>query len=401
MIVNFENRRHREWTVCLFAGVYSLLLLILRGEQYYVDTWSYAAAWDVVSRGIPDIFRTPVYPCIIGMARWLFGERLSWLAVCAVQIAVLLPSTVCFCRLAERLSGGGRPAFVVSILYAACSALWTNCLLTESLAISGTVILLWFTVSLYDRLSVVSAAGAAVTTALLVFLRPAMIYILPMLVVWWAVAGIAERKGRQAAAGIAGTVAVILMVLLYMMSYSRHYGVFSLSSVSDINRLAAAKIYAVESPAVIADESLREDLVNDADTVILCRRLKEYYKSHPESVAKGVFVNWYRSSRFRLRDNYMPFASNTLSEIFSLRMSDLYLFMVLCTLLVVCSAVRERRIPILTTLCVMWCVSHLFVIIVGAQAGYSRLSVPAMPVLLLLTAEVWVQFQRGRTIRLQ
>ena len=66
----------------------------------YNDTPSYLSAWNTLSSGRWDTFRTPLYPVVLGVARNLLGKVWKW-GVMIIQYGVFLLSIKYFHHIAS------------------------------------------------------------------------------------------------------------------------------------------------------------------------------------------------------------------------------------------------------------------------------------------------------------
>lgn len=101
------------------------------------DTPSYVHAADVLASGIPDAFRTPVYPALLSLGRWAG----LW-AVVALQIIVYLISVPVLHGLCRRVGLNRRCSLWVTAFYGLYPGFFsvTGLLITESLAVSLMII---------------------------------------------------------------------------------------------------------------------------------------------------------------------------------------------------------------------------------------------------------------------
>ena len=404
IIATFVEKMTGKWNhlsvLYLFAVVCSIFIFACSAESEFYDTQTYIDAWDVIKCGVIDVFRTPVYPCLLGIAKTLFGEDAFLWTVSLVQWMLFLPTVLCFYRISQRLFASDRLAFVLSMVYVVIAVAWVNRILTESLAMDGIVVLLWCIIKLYDRFSMATAASMTAVLMLMIFLRPAFVYLLPMLTVWWILVAVVGKKYRTATVGVAGTAAVAALLLLYMAGYERQYGTFSMSNVSKINQIANARVFFRNEPERIKDEVLRAELYSDysSNIAVVSAHLTDYYRLHPDVRVRNVLSNLYKSTEYLLLENYLGFPLRTISELLTCRMSDLYMFLLIYTALLIYVMIKQRRIPLLTVLMYMWTISHLFVAIAGAHAEYGRLFVPALLLVLLLFGGVCTIFRQVRPV---
>lgn len=78
-------------TLIVLAAIEGLLaFLAFRSAAVYIDSPSYLSAWtDCISHGVPDRFRTPVYPLFLGLTTLLAGRHYITLALLMQEVFLL------------------------------------------------------------------------------------------------------------------------------------------------------------------------------------------------------------------------------------------------------------------------------------------------------------------------
>ena len=88
--------------IYIAATVVCVLCALLFHPIEFNDTPSYLKAWESLSSGQWDTFRTPLYPAFLGCLQTLFGKAWKWAAV-IIQYAIFLLSIKYFHLLAAGL----------------------------------------------------------------------------------------------------------------------------------------------------------------------------------------------------------------------------------------------------------------------------------------------------------
>lgn len=129
--------------------------------------------------------RTPVYPFIIGMAKWIGGESHMTTVIIIIQNIIAAIAVFYAYRIALRATGSERAAFWIAIAIAFIPDMvaWRNSVMTESLAMSGSIFLIFCTIGIVDGRSRWNILGFALWLSFLVYLRPSFVYMLPVLTV--------------------------------------------------------------------------------------------------------------------------------------------------------------------------------------------------------------------------
>lgn len=410
-IKNIKTKWRNESIIFLFAAIYAMIAILLNGVMLATDTYTYLDAWEVFRNGGIDYLRTPVLPIVLGCLKALFGENLWGGVFVALQLSVLFLSIHCFYGMASRFLRSETLAFWLTLIYAVISVTWVVFVLTEIFAISLVVFLLYYTIELYGGFSLRSAAGFGGMLLLLIFLRPAMIYLLPVFMVWWVLVAIMRKRRRiAAAAGLAAVLVTSSAVLLYMRAFEREHGRFMITAVSMINQIECAKLYISHKEDNIDNEVLRHELnEGNADTlagssdsveVSLNKTyddLMGYYRQNPLVFVKSVGSRLYRYRNVPLFNVFISSLA-TVCDMFMPRLPTLYMFLMLYMLILVCIMIRHRMIPLLSVLIWALAMSHVFVTVVGAQYDFERLLLPAWPMVLLLFGQICARFRKRRSI---
>ena len=132
--------------IVMYAMVLNLIVFAIWGIGMQNDSNSYIIAWDEsLSNGHLDIHRTVVYPLLIGFCKALFGHHFL-LGVVIIQCLIHLISIVCLYELLLWQTSSKSLSFWLLILYVSFPAvlMWNTTVMTESLAISFGVFILWY-----------------------------------------------------------------------------------------------------------------------------------------------------------------------------------------------------------------------------------------------------------------
>lgn len=406
-------------TIYITTIVCSIIFILAWGGKEMVDSPSYIHAADKLLSGKIDSLRTPAYPLIIGVCKILFGEAIYKFAIIIVQYIIFLASIYFYYHLVIEIIKKPRLSFWITMTYAVYPAIlsWNNCIMTESLAISGSVFLLFFTLRLFKRFSVRAAFLFFFWLAFLLFLRPSFLYLLPIYFVFW-LACICTKRSRNAFFGIIITTFVIISELLYVSQFKTNYGVFSPSTVSIINQYYIARQYGIIYVDGIKNESLKEEITRsinqngistDNHTILwneTTELLNKYpyedvqqvvsvsMRKNPVNVLKGAFGRAYKAASRSI--SYTPLRGfSTIFDMFGANISFLYLFIITYTIVIVRWVCRKRKLAYFSILLYMIGTSNLITAIFGAQQEWSRLILPSMPIYLLLFGQLCCLFRIG------
>ena len=410
----------------LFAFVFVLFAFIYYPiADNYPDTQSYIRAWDNISNGHLDELRTPVYPIYLGVMKTLFGDKFETYAVLG-QYVIFLLSIAAFYSICRRIFDSQKVIFWTTLFYTVnpCIISWCGCLLTESLAVSGIIFLLYCLFRLYDMYSFLRLFNTMLLLIVLLMLRPAFIYLIPLLLVFWTILIFKSEKRRQSIAGLTSIFVTLIVLFTYMYNFNQIFGYFSTSSVGINNSMFIARQYGMYNPAVIEDSDFRKDvvmsydlhgerykefLINPYSDEELCKEIGNIAGKYSHKTINDAIVSSYMSNpikvittamRIALKAYNMPLfftyanwgiLSSLLSYI-QLYMGFIYLFVTIYTLILFVLIWKYRCFPYLSALMFFIATGNLAVVFAGAQAEWNRLIIPSYPIFILLIGQLCTIF---------
>lgn len=417
-----QLKRNKDLTIIYACAIVSSIILILGwGVLETTDSPTYIRAWDSFSNGKIDILRTPVYPCVLGVMKSLFGEQLFRIATIYLQHLIFLISVYYFYRIAQHFISNRRVVFIVSFCYTTISLFttWNNFILTESFAISGVVILVYTIICLRQTPSYISAILYTLILLMLIFLRPALVYMLPILIIAWI--SLLGKKCKVALLGISGTLIVIASLFVYMKAFERKYGLFASSEVGTYNQLFIARQYGLLDPNVITDTILKVHITESYNRYGECRKdlediraeIKQWLRIYDiKTLDNAIIISYKHNFRlwaFACYDRYVHslcyplFCSNlNINNWFIVimriptvlcRLLLLYLFFVIYTIILLSWIAKKHCVPWLSSIFALMCIGNLIVSIVGAQEEWSRLILPSMPLFILMVGQICTMFK--------
>lgn len=228
---------------------YPVLLMLFIGELWFIlrpdfgdvrggDAETYIAAIDSLSCGIPDVYRTPVYPLVIWLVRSVAGPRHIYAGLQLVNCVAVVVAAWYFMRLGLKFTFGRRRAtFWLTAVFCLTPwwHVWVSYTLTESLALSGSVIFLyWLVRDQPGRPGSASVLMASFWLVFLAFLRPILMCLIPLTLCYWFALW-RRGGGRWAKVGMSASAACAVMVVCYVFAFGRAHGICKISAVSDWN----------------------------------------------------------------------------------------------------------------------------------------------------------------------
>lgn len=372
---------------------------------YAADSYSYLEAWDNhLSHGELDPCRTPIYPTLCGVLRSLFGEGYFTTALRVLQAAVFLASVVCFRRMASAVVRSEQMVLWLTLAYGVLHSTgsWLMQMLTESLALSGMVFLCYCLVSYQRSPRLLPLLGSVLWLAFLVFLRPALVFLLPVCLVTWGM--FAVQRQRYALWGLVGTLAVCLGEVGYCAKFQERCGYFSPSIVSTVNLSTMAIADSLLLPSHTANPGLHHYLdsvyergeevmitfgpVDDYGAKTMQDALKQSMREQPREWA-------YATLRHMNRAFAAPyFFGGLLVRLIGPNVSTVFLLIMIYLLFHLRAMWRERRLQVIPLFLWMTLLANIITVGVAAQLEWGRLLTPTVPCFLLILGELLLTFVR-------
>ena len=176
-----NNKIHQTIPFWIIA-ITVLVLYDLTPQLNGFDTAFYLMAGEHLWNGQLDCLRTPVYPLLCKSFSLLFGPKGIAVALTIFQSIVYLLSLISLQRLAARAINNTKFRFAILLFYVCCIAPgWCNEITTESLSISGTVIISDLIFSFLERPSFKLNISIHLLLLFLLFLRPTFILFLVLI----------------------------------------------------------------------------------------------------------------------------------------------------------------------------------------------------------------------------
>lgn len=386
----------------LLAIVGSAISFTWCGVMYYPDTRSYLDAWDCsLAAGRIDAFRMPVYPCLIGLMKLFMGENFG-IGVVAFQYLVFFLSIKFFYNIAMEIAGSRWLTFVLTLFYLFPLMMWHNVIQTESLTLSLSVFILWSVLRLRSGFSVGVFAIFVISLVATVFMRPASLFLPPVLLLWWIFMAVKERAFKSAAYCAGYVVLVAISLFGYMKAFEKEYGLATVTKVSLVNQLIIVFDRDIMNPELIEDESLREDVKNIKGSYAevgwldwkygsktLSDMVMVQYRSQPLKCVKRTLEYIARTKTYPLYIANWPTLAAIL-DILGVNAGSFYIFMVFYSVFLLLWIVCHRKFPPpITLLLYSLGTANFLLVVLGAQNDWKRLMFTSYyPVYILLLGQI-------------
>ncbi len=237
-LMNINNKNNKNKKNIIIA----MLIVVLIGLYYYQTTRIgnlHPDSHGYINYNFQDLLklklndRTPVYPLIIRIIRLCFGINNYLRIISFFQYIVWFISMIYLYKLLEILIKNKKLVFLSTILYSLMTSIvgWNNVILTESLALSGTVIYIYYVIKYIKENKLSSIMKAIVLSLILTFHRPTAIILVFFLPIFWIVRFIFEREHiRNDIKGFIGSMLSVIVIVIYAILFHRTYNIYSITS---------------------------------------------------------------------------------------------------------------------------------------------------------------------------
>ena len=383
----------------------ALMIYIFKVDVSF-DSYTYIDAWSTFQGGSIDKWRTPVYPMFLGITKFVCGDNYLWCVV-FIQNLVYLVSIKYFFFLMQYSVENKKISLAFTFFYALypCVSTYNCCIVTESLAVSGAIFLLYSIVKLYTSKKTVFGFFPFFWLLFLIFLRPAVVYLLPVTMVWWCIIVI-KRKGacdKPFICGMVGTILVSINLFVYIIMFKGSYGVFAPSGVGLINKYAIAKAANLIDLNATKREQLlfyqeAEKYINEMGMDNFSDLVSLSINQNKAKYAMRIIQNVRNASEENLFEpSYLNGYIGVVSNIIGAKIKMLYFLFIFYFLFLLRWMIKHRDIPFFSCLLFMIGISNYIVIVIASPGEYGRLSLPAIPVYLIMVGQL-LRMIRMKTI---
>ncbi len=400
--------------ICLISAFFSVYLILKDGVIIDFDTISYVKAWNSFSSGEIDLWRTPTYPLFLGILMWCFGKQFM-LAAIIIQFATFLVSIYYFYKTGISIIDNKTCVIAITIFYALfpCISTWNNYILTESFAVYALIFTLYYLTKAYIDNSNRYHIHLFFCILFLVFLRPAIIFIIPILFFILCILGIKTSWGKNIRIGLINLIIICFFLGGYTYLYYKKYGILSPTAVGVLNNYYMARMDGILKPEMANNKELslyiersiskhgvryangsgfdlgREgitaihnygpkavsDLISKSDFNSISNRTKRFLQHLRKASQDKLF------STYNIRWNYI-------SDITCLKINALYIMLFIYTIVLSYWTFKRKILAWFSFLLLLLGTGHLFVILYSCQNVWYRLIIPFTPVYLLMIGQL-------------
>lgn len=371
------------------------------------DVQYYFLAGEHFWNGQIDCLRTPVYPLLLKMFGVWFGDRGGVAAVIILQSVVYLLSVASLRSILQKVCKNSLVQTLTALLYVVCVAPgWCNEMMTESLSISGCVIVADMLCRYIQKPSYQLSIGVFLLTLVLVFLRPTFVFLFAILPFVWLVLWIRNNRRAMQFTSLFLTIICICAYWGYCKAYEKEYGIFT-SSISfvcnDIYNLQRSAAWNTDK---ITDTQVRRFMSNIEDDINYAP-IYEAVSSNPQClpmIAQACKEMKHGSDKrllrhqieitttsFNKRFNASVNTHTPLSAILfvtslflALPLSFFYGIVVLSCLALAWHILNKRYIPLTAAVLILVTLAQCVGILLFASEAHERLLLPVYPLFLII-----------------
>lgn len=406
--------------VLLVCGLWQAWYYNHVSSIYFTDSYSYSTQYvGSLSHGIIDPLRVPVYPTFVKIVSVFSGQENLLTGVAITQIILFFLSIIVFYAAIKKISNKKWLTVVLALLYGCLPHIinWNMLMLTESLSIIETVCLLYCTISFLKKPQIWTAIGTSVLTIMAILTRPAMIYLLPIFLLFWIIKLIITKKQSRKAlfAGLYSCIAAILIIGGYCFGLLAQYGAFGLSTVSSVNRAWMVTLSGIE---LDAKDNEQKAFIDETEPTVLYNALTEKYgQSEAERVISDTIkknkneylmflVNKFaNTSKDGFGAVYAPNSDDSAKPINSiafLNFGSVYVIVLIGLISIIYDLFKRKKVDWLLAFLVGFIFCNVFLSIFMAPFETARLCAVSIPALLILAA-YWASafFYKDKKLRLE
>jgi hypothetical protein len=398
--------------VLVISGIIRLIYYSVLLDTRAVDTPSYINYSANILTGETERLRTPFYPYFIKLIG-LFGQQDLISHVTAVQILISFLTIIPFYKTVQIVFQKRAVVIAASLLYGVMLPVinFDKIIITESLSVCFIVSIIYLIVNYLHQPKHSKAVLLSLSVFFVIMLRPSFIYLVPLLLLFWLLRLIIQKKERRTS--ISGLGALILTILL-LAGYSglnqRNFGFNGISVVSNNNEMAIminTGMYmngndpeisaAIKNNQVqVQKKPIQQDsLINimvKYDPERVHRFLVNCIKNQPVAYLKHIYGTLNNLQTENIFTNYALHKHNTLAfstekieyAVFRVNFRALYLFLGLDFILIAVQWIRSKKLPWFRVILWLLITGQIAVAILGGYSEYQRLILAAIPGLVIL-----------------
>lgn len=392
----------------LFAIVV-LILYDLTPRIDGFDTYYYFLAGEHYWNGQLDCLRTPVYPLICKSFSLLFGLKGMAVALTIFQSLVYLLSLLSLQRLATRAINNTKIRFAILLFYVCCIAPgWCNEITTESLSISGTIILSDLLFCFLERPSFKLNISIHLLLLSLLFLRPTFVLFLVLIPV--LLLSRLRFSSHRKSIFLALSLSILCFLCFggYASLYKKYFGIYGTTTTFVFNKIYDSHRGGYWDPdAVVRSEcrrwidSIDHKYTNNYGVVYNtimqhpkslplinegCNDIKHTHKAEHRLYRIKLFIGSFDKRFLAAVNTHTPLSAIlfTTTLFLSFPLSLFYLFTLVTSIALLYFFFKSKRPSLLYAYLTIAIFAHTLGIAITTSDSFERLLLPVYPLFLIL-----------------
>ena len=390
--------------ICVRGLVYSFYNEV----SIYLDTSSYVYFTQNILKGEINALRTPVYPNIIKFITLFDRSAGLYANITIMQEIVSLISVVILYMTLRKVMKNQMTANLATIIYGCLPSIFTynRVILTESLSISLFVMYFCLIIKYLTNPNIKKAILIGIATLVLIMLRPSFLYLLVMLIIMFGLVFILKKESRKTAIyGGLSILGVVICILVYSYGNLKQNGYFSISSVTQINQLdniINLRIFDTRDSQDAGIIDTIDDWIDGYDG--------PWYRKTTEKIMTNYTVEEVDNYISRcIKNNFWQYVERTINKALELQLEQcdeiylsakegkplikplicfgvIFIYVIYNAIYILAKTIKKQKISILQTTLLVTILGQIAIIILGAQAEFSRLFIPVLPIVIISIA---------------
>lgn len=396
---------NKIWLILIIIiGFRGIVYSFYNEVSIYPDTFSYVNFNENILKGEVDALRTPVYPYIIKFITLLDKSATLYVNITNLQEIVSLASVIILYTTLKKTMKNQVANYFATLVYGCLPAIFTynRVILTESLSISLYVMYFCLIIQYLKSSTLSKAITLSIFTFLLIMLRPSFLYLLLVLSIMFLLVFILKKEDRISAIyGSIALVGVISCILGYSYLNKKQNGYFAISSVTQINQL--------DNVINLRIYDTRDE--QDRGIIDIISEWKDgyngpWYRQTTEQIMTNFTVEEVDSFLNRcVRNNFLQYIKGTIQKVIDLQFEPcdeiylsaketviiqpmiyfivIFIYVIYDSIYILIQTIKNKKLALVQTILLIAILGQLATVIVGAQAEYSRLFMPALPIVVI------------------
>lgn len=230
-IINPSNKKNRllilTAIITFGIGLYYIndCSLVMSPDSYSYVEYDFKSLLSLIPGG-----RTPIYPMILNGIKLIFEDNFLEFTV-IVQYVIWFVSIIYLYKSIEILTKNQKMSALFSVLYAICpfAVIWNGSILTESLALSGTLIFIYYIIKYIKTEKVLYGNISIILSSILTFIRPTAIIYLVGLLIFILMRLIFEKLKKCDIKCLITEIICLMFVVFYAICFHKVFGIYSIS----------------------------------------------------------------------------------------------------------------------------------------------------------------------------